>query len=173
MEYTAYIGIGSNLPSFLGSPEETVRAAIHDLEKLGSVQAQSSLYRTAPVGFRDQPNFINAVVRLETDLDPETLLRHLLAFERDFGRDRRQSPPKGPRTLDLDLLLAFCGLDPVVSNSSTLKLPHPEIPRRRFVLEPLAEIAPEMRHPLLRRTMRQLLEGLSSQDEVKRLYGDS
>ena len=169
MEYTAYIGFGSNLPSFAGGPAETVLAAIGDMEKLGTVSAQSSLYRTAPVGFREQPEFINAAVRLETDLEPEPLLQELLAMERGFGRDRRQSVPKGPRTLDLDLLLVFRGADPVLCASSALKLPHPEIPSRRFVLEPLAEIAPEVRHPLLGRTMRQLLKELSTRDEVRRL----
>jgi 2-amino-4-hydroxy-6-hydroxymethyldihydropteridine diphosphokinase len=169
MEYTAYIGLGSNLPSFAGGPAETIEAAMRDLEKLGTVSARSSLYRTAPVGFREQPEFINAAARLETDLEPEPLLQELLAMERSFGRDRRRSVPKGPRTLDLDLLLVFHGEDPVIWKSPALKLPHPEIPRRRFVLEPLAEIAPEVRHPLLGRKIRRLLEELPSQDEVKRL----
>jgi 2-amino-4-hydroxy-6-hydroxymethyldihydropteridine diphosphokinase len=169
MGYTAYIGLGSNLPSPAGGPEETVRAALRALEKLGTVAAQSSLYRTAPVGIREQPDFINAVARVETEIEPEPLLQKLLAMEREFGRDRRQSVPKGPRTLDLDLLLVYRGADPVLSASPALTLPHPEIARRRFVLEPLAEIAPEARHPLLGKSMRELLAELSSRDEVERL----
>lgn len=169
MEYMAYIGLGSNLPSAAGSPEETVLAAMRTMEKLGTISAHSSLYRTAPVGIREQPEFINAAARLETNFEPELLLQELLAMERGFGRDRRQSVPKGPRTLDLDLLLAFRGDGPVLCASPALKLPHPEIAHRRFVLEPLAEIAPEVRHPLLGRTMRQLLEELSTRDEVRRL----
>jgi 2-amino-4-hydroxy-6-hydroxymethyldihydropteridine diphosphokinase len=169
MGYTAYIGLGSNLPSSAGTPEETVRAAIGALEKLGAVSAQSSLYRTAPVGIREQPDFINAAARLETDLEPEPLLQELLAIERGFGRDRRHGISKGPRTLDLDLLVVYCGTDPVLCQSPALKLPHPEIQRRRFVLEPLCEIAPEMLHPLLGKSMRQLLAELSPGDAVKRL----
>ncbi|MGC2162815.1 MAG: 2-amino-4-hydroxy-6-hydroxymethyldihydropteridine diphosphokinase [Silvibacterium sp.] len=175
MGYTAYIGLGSNLASSAGSPAETVEAAVRALAAVGSVTAQSSLYRTAPVGLREQPYFINAVVCLETALEPEGLLRELLAIERIFGRDRRAGVPKGPRTLDLDLLLVMDedGVA-VVYESPTLTLPHPEIANRRFVLAPLAEIAPEMRHPLLEKTMRGLLEELAdragdAEEEVNRI----
>jgi 2-amino-4-hydroxy-6-hydroxymethyldihydropteridine diphosphokinase len=174
MTYTAYIGLGSNLASPAGDPVETVRAAIRALAKLGSVEAESSLYRTAPVGYREQPYFINAVVELQTEFEPENLLQGLLAVERSFGRDRRKGVPKGPRTLDLDLLLMFgaAGED-VLYESPTLTLPHQEMANRRFVLEPLAEIAPELRHPVLSKTTRRLLDELtgekSEQDEVTRL----
>jgi 2-amino-4-hydroxy-6-hydroxymethyldihydropteridine diphosphokinase len=162
MTYTAYIGLGSNLASPAGDPVETVRAAIRALAKLGSVEAESSLYRTAPVGYRDQPYFINAAVSLNTELDPGNLLRELLAIERSFGRDRTKGIPKGPRTLDLDLLLIFGpDGDAVLLESPTLTLPHPELANRRFVLQPLVEIAPDAQHPVLRKTMRQLLEDLS------------
>ncbi|MFZ0661749.1 MAG: 2-amino-4-hydroxy-6-hydroxymethyldihydropteridine diphosphokinase [Acidobacteriaceae bacterium] len=175
MKYTAYIGLGSNLASPAGNPTETVRAAIGALASLGSVTAQSSLYRTAPVGDREQPYFTNAVVCLETELEPEPLLGKLLEIERSFGRDRLHGIPKGPRTLDLDILLVFkCNAEPVVQQSPVLKLPHPGIAHRRFVLEPVAELDPGMLHPVLGKTMRQLLDGLSdgranSEEEVTRL----
>lgn len=173
MQYITYIGLGSNIASAAGTPSDTVRAAIRAIAALGGVTAQSSLYRTAPVGFRDQPYFVNAAVCLETDFKPEDLLRELLAIERTFGRDRRSSIPKGPRTLDLDLLLVFeQGGTAVLQDSHMLTLPHPELARRRFVLEPLVEIDPKLRHPLLHKTMDELLKERTSKrnaEEIARL----
>jgi 2-amino-4-hydroxy-6-hydroxymethyldihydropteridine diphosphokinase len=175
MGYTAYIGLGSNLASTAGTPVETVQAVIGALSALGSVPARSSLYRTSPVGYREQPYFINAVVVLKTELEPEGLLREMLAIERSFGRDRRESVPKGPRTLDLDLLLVSdADGKAVVYESPTLTLPHPEMASRRFVLQPLAEVAPELLHPVLGKSMRELVSELSNRgrdadEEVTRL----
>jgi 2-amino-4-hydroxy-6-hydroxymethyldihydropteridine diphosphokinase len=166
MKYSAYIGLGSNLSSSAGRPEQTVQAAVLELSKLGEVTAQSSLYRTAPVGFREQPDFTNAAIRLQTDFEPEDLLQAMLAVERAFGRDRATGIPKGPRTLDLDLLMVFPAANEhedgaVLRDSPVLSLPHPEIANRLFVLQPLAEIAPGLRHPVLQKTMQELLVELS------------
>lgn len=161
MLYTAYIGLGSNLESSAGSPAETVRGAEAALNALGAVEATSALYLTAPVGLKEQPDFINAVARLETNLQPQPLLQSILAIERRFGRERERSVPKGPRTLDLDLLLMFTANgEPVIAKAPGLVLPHPEMACRRFVLEPLVEIAPDLLHPTLGKTVRELFADL-------------
>ncbi|HTV05933.1 MAG TPA: 2-amino-4-hydroxy-6-hydroxymethyldihydropteridine diphosphokinase [Acidobacteriaceae bacterium] len=177
MRYRVYVGLGSNVASAAGSPEETVRVAVHALEAAGKVTAVSSLYRTAPVGYTEQPDFINAVACVETGWTPEELMHELLALEHSFGRDRRTTVPKGPRTLDLDILLAIDQHGGVVVHTSpVLTLPHPELARRRFVLEPLAEIAPEATVPGTGipgkgKTVRELAEELrhGGKDEVVRL----
>ena len=152
----AYIGLGANLPSSAGPPEATLVAAASRLETLGRLVARSSLYATAPVGFADRPHFVNAVVALETELAPRTLLEGLLAIEREFGRDRAASFPNGPRTLDLDILLFG---DWVVAGHD-LETPHPRLAQRAFVLVPLAEIAPHLIDPASGANVGQLLQSL-------------
>ena len=153
----AYIALGSNLPSSSGSPQATLEAALEELAALGRIVARSGLYATEPVGYADQPAFLNAAVALETDLDPEPLLDRLLAIELHFGRDRSHGIRNGPRTLDLDLIL----YDDQILNSERLTLPHPRMHERSFVLLPLAEIAPEQIHPGLNKTMKELLQILN------------
>ncbi|MGC1783159.1 MAG: 2-amino-4-hydroxy-6-hydroxymethyldihydropteridine diphosphokinase [Acidobacteriaceae bacterium] len=159
----AYIGLGSNLED----REANMRSAITALRRIGSVEKISSFYETEPVGTISQPDFLNAVVTLQTELSPEYLLAALLRIERDHGRDRSATPPKGPRTLDLDLL----AYDDLVLETPSLTLPHPSLAGRRFVLVPLAEIAPEWRHPVNRKTASQLLAELS--EEVAQPGGDT
>ena len=132
--HTAFIALGSNLDG----PETKLRQAIAALAELpqSKLAAASSLYRSAPVGYADQPDFINAVAQLATALAPQALLAALLALEQRFGRER--SFRDAPRTLDLDLLLydAQCIAEP------GLTVPHPRMHQRAFVLAPLVEIAP-------------------------------
>jgi 2-amino-4-hydroxy-6-hydroxymethyldihydropteridine diphosphokinase len=154
---TAYIGLGSNV----GDRMATLRTAIQRLETLGRVTRVSRLYETVPVGYLDQPRFLNAVVALETALAPADLLRALLGIERDLGRTR--SFPNAPRTLDLDLLL----VDDVILDTPELTLPHPRLHERAFVLVPLAEIAPETVHPGSGQTIRELLGALPDQGGVE------
>jgi 2-amino-4-hydroxy-6-hydroxymethyldihydropteridine diphosphokinase len=119
----------------------------------------SSFYETDPVGYTAQPKFVNAVAQVETELSPEELMQTLLAIERELGRDRAATVPKGPRTIDLDLLL----YDDRVIDTPGLTVPHPAMHERLFVLEPLVEIAPHVVHPVLMRTARELLDGLDRQ----------
>jgi 2-amino-4-hydroxy-6-hydroxymethyldihydropteridine diphosphokinase len=136
-----FVGLGSNL----GERETTLRAAIGRLRTIPSVElrAVSNLRDTEPVGDVDQPRFLNGAVELETDLSARALLGILLELERAFGRDRAAGPPHGPRTLDLDLLL----YGDATIDEPLLEVPHPRLHERRFVLEPLAELDPDLEVP--------------------------
>jgi len=157
VSHLAAIALGSNLPSPWGDREATLREAVARVAKLGEVRAVSSFYDTAPVGYADQPRFLNGALLLATDLEPLDLLRALLNIEQAMGRDRSGVPQKGPRSIDLDLLL----VDDVTLNTAALTLPHPAMAERRFVLEPLAEIAPTLIDPRTHHTIAQLLAQLN------------
>jgi 2-amino-4-hydroxy-6-hydroxymethyldihydropteridine diphosphokinase len=137
----AYVAVGSNL----GDRERTIREAIAALGEADGVAvvAVSSLIETEPVGYLDQPPFLNGALALETSLPPRQLLGLLLALERRFGRVREGAPPNGPRTLDLDLLL----VESEEIDEPGLRIPHPRLHERRFVLEPLAELDPSLEVP--------------------------
>jgi 2-amino-4-hydroxy-6-hydroxymethyldihydropteridine diphosphokinase len=134
----AFVGLGSNL----GDREATLRAAVGRLRGLigTEVRGVSRFRNTEPVGYLDQPRFLNGAVELETTLSAHELLAALLELERAFGRDRTTSPPQGPRTLDLDLLLYG---DDTIADAG-LEVPHPRLHERQFVLEPLAELDPAL-----------------------------
>jgi 2-amino-4-hydroxy-6-hydroxymethyldihydropteridine diphosphokinase len=137
----AFVGLGANL----GDREETLRAAVRRLGTLPETRVVrvSSFRDTAPVGYVDQPRFLNAAAELETALPAGSLLEALLDVEREFGRDRSSVPRHGPRTLDLDLLLYA---DESIA-APGLEVPHPRLAERTFVLEPLAELDPTLKVP--------------------------
>jgi 2-amino-4-hydroxy-6-hydroxymethyldihydropteridine diphosphokinase len=156
---TAFLALGSNV----GDREANLRTAVTLLQ--GDeirVRRGSSLYETAPQELLDQPSFLNAVVNVETSLFPLQLLARVREIERKMGR--RRVTPKGPRNIDIDIL--FYGRNVIAT--AELEVPHPRIAQRRFVLEPLAEIAPEFRHPLTGKTASEMLATLEQQG-VRRL----
>lgn len=157
----AYVGLGANLDA----PAQQVRDALGELAALPGTRLlkRSSLYRSDPVGYAAQPEFVNAVAALETSLEPEALLAELQAIESRHGR--RRSFPDAPRTLDLDLLL----YGDAVQRSARLTLPHPRMHERAFVLKPLVELAPEVVVPG-RGPARELLAACAAQ-RVERCDG--
>ena len=156
----AYLSLGSNL----GDRAAHLRNAAGKLSELGTVTKCSSLYETEPVEYTEQPEFLNCVIEIETGLPPEPLLAGILAIERGLGRNRAHQPPKGPRDIDIDILL----FGDAVVQSPQLTIPHPAMHVRRFVLAPLAEIAPQVQHPVLKRTIAELLASLPPGQAVRR-----
>jgi 2-amino-4-hydroxy-6-hydroxymethyldihydropteridine diphosphokinase len=159
----AYLSLGSNL----GDRESQLREAVNRLSVMGRVAAVSPFYETEPVEFAEQPWFLNCAVALETRLTPLDLMSALLRIEKQMGRQRVQN--KGPRSIDIDILL----FNDVVLKSALLTIPHPAMQQRRFVLEPLAEIAPLARHPLFHKTVVKLRDALPVGQIVRKIKSES
>ena len=156
MKKIVYLSLGSNL----GDRQSNLRNAIGRLLELGDVVEVSSLYETEPVEITDQPWFLNCAVAVRTELMPREFLAGILAIEKSMGRVRTQ--PKGPRVIDIDILL----FGQQTINTPELTVPHPAMTVRRFVLEPLAEIGPDVVYPTTKKTIRELLKALP-QDGAK------
>ena len=159
----AYLGLGSNL----GDRQKQIERALDLLQQDGSVRivSSSALYETEPVGVEDQPTFLNGAVKIATQRSPRSLLALLQSIERSLGRDR--TVRWGPRRIDLDLLL----YGDLQIQQPDLIVPHPELPNRAFVLIPLAEVAPDMVHPVLGKTVIELLRCVPGRETVRRYHG--
>jgi 2-amino-4-hydroxy-6-hydroxymethyldihydropteridine diphosphokinase len=152
---TVYLSLGSNI----GDREQMLQSALDRIEGPGlTIKRISSVYETEPVDFKEQRSFLNLVVEAEAELFPMMLLSRVQKIELQLGR-KRTGAAKGPRAIDIDILLY--GASQV--HSARLEIPHPRMHERRFVLAPMVELAPDLRHPALRRTMRELLAGLEGQ----------
>ncbi len=162
MRDIVYLSLGSNL----GDRETHLRDAIARMQAEGRVVSISQFYETEPVEFADQAWFLNCVVALESTRTPEHMMAAILNIEREMGRQRIQK--KGPRIIDIDILL----FSDRIIDTKELTVPHPAMHHRRFVLEPLAEIAPEATHPRLKKTIRELLGALPAGQTV-RLFRDT
>ncbi len=158
MPNLVYLSLGSNI----GDRESYLRKAIAQLQTTGRIVSVSSFYETEPVEVTNQAWFLNCAMALETAEKPEQLMASILDIEQQMGRQRLQN--KGPRVIDIDILL----FGDMVLDSAQLKIPHPAMDQRRFVLEPLAEIAPEVRHPVRRKTIRELLRELPAGQGVQK-----
>jgi 2-amino-4-hydroxy-6-hydroxymethyldihydropteridine diphosphokinase len=152
VQHITYIALGSNLGDRLAN----LKAAQAAMEPVIKLIDCSSVYETAPWGFLEQPYFLNQVIRAETGLSAQNLLSHLKRIEKQLGREKTFR--YGPRIIDLDIIF----YDSEVIDSPPLVIPHPRIPERGFVLVPLAELAPKLRHPVLNQTIQELLAKVGS-----------
>jgi 2-amino-4-hydroxy-6-hydroxymethyldihydropteridine diphosphokinase len=158
MHKTVYLSLGSNL----GNRGVNLENAISKLNQLGNVVAVSSFYETEPVEVTAQPWFLNCAIKLDTEKMPKQLLKGILDVEQEMGRKRTQN--KGPRNIDIDILL----FGNSIVEAKGLTVPHPALHERRFVLEPLAEIAPEVRHPVFKKTIREMRDALPAGQTVRK-----
>jgi len=154
MKHTVFLALGSNLGDRLANLE----AATHSLQPALHILARSPVYETAPWGYTDQPDFLNQVIKAKTTLPPEQLLTILKSIEATLGRT--PTIRYGPRTIDLDILL----YDELVMETPQLTIPHPRLAERAFVLYPLADLAPDLRHPVSGSTVRQLRDRVNDQN---------
>ncbi|MGH2443370.1 MAG: 2-amino-4-hydroxy-6-hydroxymethyldihydropteridine diphosphokinase [Chloroflexota bacterium] len=153
-----YLSMGSNL----GDRENNLRSALRDLAPGIGISGVSSVYETAPVGVTDQPPFLNVAVSAKTGLEPQPLLKALQVIEQEVGR--RPTYRWGPRIVDIDILL----YGDLVLETPDLVIPHPRMHQRAFVLVPLAEIAPDLRHPVIGKSMSELAQEVAGRDSVRR-----
>jgi 2-amino-4-hydroxy-6-hydroxymethyldihydropteridine diphosphokinase len=158
--HTVYLSLGSNL----GDRAAHIEQALTRLNEEGvRIVRRSSFYQTEPVEFQAQGWFLNIAVEAQTELMPRQLLRVIRFIERELGRKR--IVPSGPRTVDIDILL----FGTEIVNAAELEIPHPRMAERRFVLVPMAEIAPALRHPVMRLTMTELLAATNDRSQVRRI----
>jgi 2-amino-4-hydroxy-6-hydroxymethyldihydropteridine diphosphokinase len=145
-EYIVYLALGSNLGDRLANLKQAIAALTPQID----IKAKSQVYETPPWGIEDQPKFLNQVVKAKTYLEPEQLLKHLKRLELALGR--KESIPNGPRLIDIDILF----FDDLVLNTPALVIPHPRLHERGFVLLPLMDIAPDLVHPVIKKSVREM-----------------
>ncbi len=163
MPNLAYLSLGSNV----GDREAHLRDALARLGAAGRVVAVSSFYETEPVEFTRQPWFLNGAVGVETSQTPQQLMTTILRIEEEMGRRRLKK--KGPRSIDIDILIFVDQIEDTILESKELTIPHPAMHQRRFVLEPLVEIAPDLLHPIFKKTIRELRNALPAGQTVRKI----
>jgi 2-amino-4-hydroxy-6-hydroxymethyldihydropteridine diphosphokinase len=148
-----YLGLGSNL----GDRNANLEIALLEIEKIAKIVKKSGIYETIPQGYKDQGKFLNMAIEIQTELPPPILLYSLQKIEADMGRDRKNAIKWGPRIIDIDILL----YNDLIIETESLKVPHPQIAERDFVLIPMMDIAPNKIHPKLKKDIKTLHEWIN------------